>query len=196
MQDQQNHIQFLNRYYSKVYQVYEIARKYYLLGRDALLSEIVQQNPKKILEIGCGTGRNLAIVQKRLPNTRFGAVEPCDCMREYTHNKYPWIALNPQLAEAANLIGILQEKPELIVISYSLSTIAQKEKTIYNLLALGEQGKLYIVDFGDLHGLGWGASHICRDAIYRVSTLALVFKEIVMHTYLRCTRWGGLGKMF
>ncbi|MGK7926847.1 MAG: class I SAM-dependent methyltransferase [Spirulina sp.] len=154
--DKQEHINFLNNYYSKVYQFYDLTRKYYLLGRDALLSEIVRQNPKIILEIGCGTGRNLSILHRKLPNAMFGAVEPCDFMREYAQKKYPWIVIKNEFAEDADLTGIFQEKPDAIFISYSLSMISQKEKTIENCLrALGSQGKLYIVDFGDLQGLGW-----------------------------------------
>ena len=107
------------------------------------------------MEIGCGTGRNLAILQRKLPKALFGAVEPCDFMREYARKKYPWIVINPDLGEEADLIGIFEQKPDLIFISYSLSMFYQKEKTVENCLrALAPQGKLYIIDFGDFQGLG------------------------------------------
>ncbi len=39
--------------------VYDLTRKYYLLGRDRLMDEMELQPGDRVLEIGCGTARNL-----------------------------------------------------------------------------------------------------------------------------------------
>ncbi len=39
--------------------VYDFSRKYYLLGRDRLLREMELQPGDRVIEIGCGTARNL-----------------------------------------------------------------------------------------------------------------------------------------
>jgi S-adenosylmethionine-diacylgycerolhomoserine-N-methlytransferase len=39
--------------------VYDFTRKYYLLGRDRLLRDMELKPGDRVLEIGCGTARNL-----------------------------------------------------------------------------------------------------------------------------------------
>lgn len=51
--------------------IYNATRKYYLLGRDLLLNELEPERGSTVLEIGCGTGRNLIYAAKRWPNARF-----------------------------------------------------------------------------------------------------------------------------
>src|ERR1700744_6761990 len=50
--------------------VYDFSRKYYLLGRDRLLREMVLQSGDRVLEIGCGTARNLIILARQRPDVR------------------------------------------------------------------------------------------------------------------------------
>ena len=50
---------------------YDFTRKYYLLGRDKLIDEMNVQKDENILEIGCGTGRNLSILAKRHSENKF-----------------------------------------------------------------------------------------------------------------------------
>ncbi|HTH27854.1 MAG TPA: class I SAM-dependent methyltransferase, partial [Sphingobium sp.] len=45
--------------------VYDLTRKYYLLGRDRLIGGLGVPYGGGVLEVGCGTGRNLALVGRR-----------------------------------------------------------------------------------------------------------------------------------
>ena len=45
--------------------IYDLTRKYYLLGRDRLLADLEPPDGGTILEIGCGTGRNLVLAARR-----------------------------------------------------------------------------------------------------------------------------------
>ena len=149
------HVQFLNRYYSRVHRWYDVTRKFYLCGRDDLLRDIVARQPQHVIEIGCGTGRNLAMLKRQLPDTQFGGVEPCDSMRQHANARHPWIVLSDSLAEDADLPGLLSQAPDVIFLSYSLSMVQNKQQAINNCLqALAPHGRLYLLDFGGLQGLG------------------------------------------
>jgi S-adenosylmethionine-diacylgycerolhomoserine-N-methlytransferase len=50
---------------------YDLTRKYYLLGRDRLLREMKIAEGENILEIGCGTARNLIILAKKHGGAHF-----------------------------------------------------------------------------------------------------------------------------
>jgi len=50
--------------------IYDATRKYYLLGRDLLLDELRPPMGGTVLEIGCGTGRNLILAARRYPSAR------------------------------------------------------------------------------------------------------------------------------
>ena len=47
--------------------IYDATRKYYLLGRDRMLDELAPPPGGSVLEIGCGTGRNLICAARRYP---------------------------------------------------------------------------------------------------------------------------------
>ena len=72
----------MDRMYRYQRYFYNVTRKYYLLGRDKLLSEMDVQSGENVLEIGCGTGRNLAILAKRLPNAHFFGLDASAAMLE------------------------------------------------------------------------------------------------------------------
>ena len=48
--------------------VYDFTRKYYLLGRDRLLRDMELRPGDRVLEIGCGTARNLIRLAKERPD--------------------------------------------------------------------------------------------------------------------------------
>ena len=57
----------MDRMYRYQRYFYDLTRKYYLLGRDRLLSEMDVKPGERVLEVGCGTGRNLKILASRHP---------------------------------------------------------------------------------------------------------------------------------
>ena len=65
--------------------IYNATRKYYLLGRDRLLNELQPDDGSTVLEIGCGTGRNLIHAARRCPNARFVGFDISHAMLETAH---------------------------------------------------------------------------------------------------------------
>ena len=51
--------------------IYDLTRKYYLLGRDLMIAKLDARPGTRVLEIGCGTGRNLISAAEAYPRTRF-----------------------------------------------------------------------------------------------------------------------------
>ncbi len=47
--------------------IYDLTRKYYLLGRDRLIADLDAADGASVLEIGWGTGRNLVAAARRYP---------------------------------------------------------------------------------------------------------------------------------
>ena len=83
----------MDRMYRRQRHVYDLTRKFYLLGRDRLIDGLNARASDAILEIGCGTGRNLVAIANRYPANRLygldvsaemlvsaaSAVERADC---------------------------------------------------------------------------------------------------------------------
>ena len=60
----------MDRMYRLQRYFYDITRKYYLLGRDRLLREMDLAPDARVLEIGCGTARNLICLARQRPQVQ------------------------------------------------------------------------------------------------------------------------------
>jgi len=67
--DEMDRMYWLQRY------IYDFTRKYYLLGRDRLLSGMELQPGDRVREIGCGTARNLIRLARQRPDIRCYALD-------------------------------------------------------------------------------------------------------------------------
>jgi S-adenosylmethionine-diacylgycerolhomoserine-N-methlytransferase len=138
--------------------VYDISRKYYLLGRDRLLREMILQPGDRVLEIGCGTARNLIRLAKQRPDIRCYGLDASTEMLATAAAKVKArkldqrITLQHCLAEDLNYaktFGI--ESPfDAAFFSYSLSMIPTWPVAIDAALANIKRGSaFYVVDFWD-----------------------------------------------
>ena len=60
----------MDRMYRRQRHVYDLSRKFYLLGRDEAIARLRPAPRDKVLEIGCGTGRNLVRAAQVYPQAR------------------------------------------------------------------------------------------------------------------------------
>src|SRR3978361_364851 len=65
----------MNRMYRRQRHIYDGTRRYYLLGRDQLISGLQPAAGASVLEIGCGTGRNLVLAVRLYPDARFFGID-------------------------------------------------------------------------------------------------------------------------
>ena len=60
----------MDRMYRRQRHIYDLSRKFYLLGRDEAIARLRPARGDKVLEIGCGTGRNLIKLARAYPEAR------------------------------------------------------------------------------------------------------------------------------
>jgi S-adenosylmethionine-diacylgycerolhomoserine-N-methlytransferase len=142
--------------------IYNLTRKYYLFGRDTLIRDLNLRDGERLIEIGCGTARNLVAIAQRYPKARLYGL---DASQEMLKSASASIARSG-LSGRINLIHAYAEDltPKLFgedapfdraVFSYSLSMIPDWRKALRAAAgAIGPQGHVHAVDFGDLTGLG------------------------------------------
>ncbi len=69
--------------------VYDATRKFYLLGRDRVIDELAPPPGGRVLEIACGTGRNLIAAARRYPGARFYGFDISTAMLDTARRQDP-----------------------------------------------------------------------------------------------------------
>ncbi len=146
----------MDRIYRRQRHLYDSTRKYYLLGRDGLIDGLLPPAGGRVLEIGCGTARNLVAVARRYPEAPLFGIDISSEMMISARRTVAREGLAPRirLAQAdatrfdpALLFGV--PSFSRIFISYSLSMIPEWRAALAQALAwLPPGGELHIVDFG------------------------------------------------
>ncbi len=143
---------------------YDLTRKYYLLGRDHLIDQLAPPDDGKVLELGCGTGRNLIAAAKRYPRARFYGLDISRHMLDTAEKNIAKAgfsdrisliegdAANPAATEALNVPAF-----DRVFYSYTLSMIPiWREALGAGAARLADDGRILVVDFGQQEGLpGW-----------------------------------------
>ncbi len=157
IQNKDDAFEKMNKMYRHQRYFYDLTRKYYLLGRDRLLSNLNIRANENVLEIGCGTARNLIILAKKHPTANFFGLDASSEMLKTAQAKIDAKNLkNTNLKTALADDFHFQKTFDLdklfdaIFFSYSISMIPGWQESIANALANLQTGKsLHIVDFYD-----------------------------------------------
>ncbi|RAZ88142.1 SAM-dependent methyltransferase [Mesorhizobium hawassense] len=155
------HAELMDGVYRWQRHIYDLTRKYYLLGRDRLIDGLDVPQGGTVLELGCGTGRNIVLAARRYPDAHFFGLDISAEMletagaataREGLSNKVNLARGDATDFDAKALFGI--ERFDRVFVSYSLSMIPGWEKTVSAAIAaLAPGGSLHVVDFGQQEGL-------------------------------------------
>jgi S-adenosylmethionine-diacylgycerolhomoserine-N-methlytransferase len=146
--------------YRRQRHIYDLTRRYYLLGRDWLIAELGVPEDGAVLEIGCGTARNLILTARRYPSARAYGLDVSEEMLRTARASVARHGLSPRIALAAGDAtgfdaGALFGRAEFdrVFISYALSMIPGWERVLPAAArCLAPGGELHIVDFGDFAG--------------------------------------------
>ncbi len=159
------HARRMDRMYRLQRHFYDATRKYYLLGRDRTIRQMGVKPGASVLELGCGTGRNLKLIAETFPDV---TVCGLDISREM-------LSSARQTLSKANIEATLVAADatsftpadfgrsgfDHILLSYSLSMIPNWQDTVANAVAtLSPGGVLHIVDFGQQENLPRWFSHL------------------------------------
>jgi S-adenosylmethionine-diacylgycerolhomoserine-N-methlytransferase len=147
----------MNRMYRWQRHIYDGTRRYYLLGRDQLIAGLQPDAGANVLEIGCGTGRNLVLAARLYPQARFFGIDVSTEMLTSAITAISRRDLTPQIRVAhadgaafdpQALFGVLSF--DHVMISYSLSMIPDWRRVLEAAASrLTPGGRLHIVDFGN-----------------------------------------------
>jgi S-adenosylmethionine-diacylgycerolhomoserine-N-methlytransferase len=156
-QKSKNAFEKMDRMYRQQRYFYDLTRKYYLLGRDRLLKEMKISDGENILEIGCGTGRNLAILARKYSRAHFFGLDASSEMLKTAQNKIKAKNLSNVVLKTALADDFSFEKTfelsksfDAIFFSFSISMIPPWKESIENALDNLKSGSsFYIVDFYD-----------------------------------------------
>ena len=151
------HAGLMDRIYRYQRYLYDFTRKYYLFGRDSLLAELALAPGDRLAEIGCGTARNLIAIAKANTNVRLFGLDASAAMLETARVQVRRAGLETRitllqgLAEDFVPTAFGQPGFEHVLFSYSLSMIPDWRRALAaGSAALTREGRIHIVDFGDL----------------------------------------------
>ncbi len=151
----------MDRQYRWQRHIYDLTRKPYLLGRDNLVAELAPPPGAHVLEIGCGTGRNLIRIARAYPQAACFGIDVASVMLTTARRSIAAAGLEQRItlaqadAAAADPLRLFGHADfERIVISYALSMIPPWRRVLAHAITLlAPRGALYVVDFGDQAGL-------------------------------------------
>jgi S-adenosylmethionine-diacylgycerolhomoserine-N-methlytransferase len=152
------HGRTMDRLYRFQRHFYDATRPFFLLGRDALLDRLEVAPGHRVLEMGCGTARNLIALAKRRHDIELFGVDASNEMlrsaqksiRRSGHGSR--ITVARCFAEEVDYKATfgLDDKLDRVFYSYSLSMIPEWKAALdAGFRNLKPGGTLHVVDFWD-----------------------------------------------
>jgi S-adenosylmethionine-diacylgycerolhomoserine-N-methlytransferase len=155
-----------DRMYRYQRHVYDLTRKFYLLGRDRLIATLPLRSGDRVCEIGCGTARNLIALGRRHPGIALYGVDASAAMLATARAAVARAGLAERIhlhhgvaecsawRESLGLDGLF----DLALFSYSLSMMPNWPAALdAAMMALRPGGTIAIIDFWDQQGSPYGS---------------------------------------
>ena len=146
----------MDRIYRHQRHIYDATRKFFLLGRDHLIEQLAPPPGGLVLEIGCGTGRNLILAARRYPAASFFGLDVSQEMLATARTNIAGAGLAGRITVARGdattfdpVALFARRRFDRIFFSYSLSMIPEWRRALAGALDCVERdGRLLVVDFG------------------------------------------------
>ncbi|MDX3899665.1 MAG: methyltransferase domain-containing protein [Sphingobium sp.] len=153
---EEGHGALMDGVYRRQRHIYDLTRKYYLLGRDPMIRDLAPPSGGTVLEIGCGTGRNLIAVGRAWPAARLYGVDISQAMLDTAQVAVERVGMCRRTRlmqgdactfDPQALFG--RATFDRVFISYALSMIPDWEGALAQAArCVGPAGRLEVVDFG------------------------------------------------
>lgn len=156
-----NHAGHMDGIYRTQRYIYDATRKYYLLGRDRMIAGLAVPKGGRVLEVGCGTARNLILAATRYPDAQFYGFDISKMMLETAQASVDRAGLSKRITLAQGDASAFSSQAlfgvaafDRVYISYAVSMIPPWKAAIeQGFAATAPGGSLHIVDFGQQAGL-------------------------------------------
>lgn len=145
--------------------IYDVTRRFYLLGRASLLSRLDLPTGGRVLEIGCGTAWNLIRLARLRPDLEIEGLDASAAMLETAQKNVERAGLADRIGLRCGLAEDLHDETasrpaetyDCVLFSYALSMIpGWREALVESIALVRPAGTLAVVDFGDQRGVpGW-----------------------------------------
>lgn len=159
----------MDRMYRPQKLIYDFTRKPYLLGRDLLIGELAARPGQNVLEIGCGTARNLALIGRRWPGTGLHGLDAAAPMLEIARRRMAPLAHAGTVELRRGTVERLGPQTfdgrafDHVVLSYVLSMVDAPSLALVRALAVMRPGGvLHVVDFGPMDRMPRGLALTMR----------------------------------
>src|SRR5689334_15142327 len=124
------HAALMDAVYRRQRYIYDFTRKYYLFGRDRLINQLALKPGNRLVEVGCGTARNLVKIARRYPGAHLFGLDASAEMLKTASASVARAGLEDRIklaqgyAEALTPSLFGQTRPfDVALFSYSLSMI-------------------------------------------------------------------------
>jgi S-adenosylmethionine-diacylgycerolhomoserine-N-methlytransferase len=148
-----NQAESLRRYYRLHAAVYDATRWLFLFGRSALIRQLASMRlkPRRVLEIGCGTGRNLDALARVFPDARLVGIDLSEDMLARARRRLAPHKNRVELHGDAYGPSTNLGQFDVIVASYALSMMGEGAREVLDAARrdLRPGGVLAVVDFRD-----------------------------------------------
>ena len=164
------HADLMDGIYRHQRHIYDATRKFYLLGRDEMIEGLAVPSGGSVLEIGCGTGRNLIAAARRYPGAQLYGIDISAEMLKTATGKLDQAGLTHRVRLAVGDAAALDPEGafglngfDRIFMSYAVSMIPGWQDAIRQAVtALKAGGSLHVADFGQQDRLpGWFRVLLC-----------------------------------
>jgi S-adenosylmethionine-diacylgycerolhomoserine-N-methlytransferase len=174
----------LQRYYALHARIYDATRWSFLFGRERILHRIAgMSRPESILEVGCGTGRNLQSLRSIFPQSQITGLDLSADMLKIARRKVNDV----KLVEKA-YVAPLNGRHDVVLFSYALSMFNPGwEEALQAARAdMRPGGMIAVVDFSHTNSVifrRWmGVNHVRMEGHLWPSLRAL-FEPLVDERY-------------
>lgn len=132
--------------------IYDATRWSFLFGRSVVIDRVARlAEPKRILEVGCGTGRNLAELARRFPQAQLMGLDVSADMLAITEKKMAGERARVELVKRRYDQPLRAGSFDLVLCSYALSMFnpGWEEAVACAVADLAPGGLFALVDFHD-----------------------------------------------